>query len=117
MPSPTGPDESYVLAFREGVTMASQGGVAAVELAGQSVPLRRLSPGLAAALSALAEGGATEGKMAAVAEASEGSGGLPLLFYYLERFKELGFLTFSAGRPGSLLATLETQGAGALRSS
>lgn len=114
MQSPGGPDQSYLLTFREGVTMSSQGGVATVELAGASVPLKRLSPGLTAALGALGAGGATEAAMAAAAEASEGPGASPLLFYYLGRFKELGFLAFSAGRPGSLLATLENDNSSAL---
>jgi SagB-type dehydrogenase family enzyme len=104
MMSPSSP--SYVLAFRDGISLVERDGAVAIESPSGAVPLRRLSPGLAAALRLLATGGATEEDMAAAAEASEGPDSQPRLFYYLERFKGLGFLTFSAARAGARLATL-----------
>lgn len=98
--------ESYVLSFREGVSITQRDEVAVVESPPHRVPLKRLSSGLLAALSSLSAGGATESAMASAVEANDGPAALPVLYYYLERFKSLGLVSFSAGSPA--LATLVT---------
>lgn len=108
MSSPTdGADDLYLLAFREGVSVAWVDGVATVLSPGLHAPLRRVSPAVFEGLRMLSGGGATEAAMAARVQERGGEADLPLLFYHLERFKALGFLTFSAHRAGARLATLE----------
>jgi SagB-type dehydrogenase family enzyme len=105
------PPCDYVLAFRKGVGLVEGGrppkppGVA-VRSAGNTVPLRRASPGLVAALRALSAGGVTEAEAAAAVEAEDGAAAAPVLFFYLERFKQLGLLTYTARAGGARLATL-----------
>src|SRR5271154_993778 len=100
------PRSAYVLAFREGVTLAEQGAGFTVAWAALSLPVRRGSPGLSAALGALSGGGATEDEMSAAVTAEDGEAALPVLFYYLERFKSLGLLSYSSRSGAALLATL-----------
>jgi hypothetical protein len=70
------------------------------------VPLRRASPGIVAALRALATSGVTEAEAAATVEAEDGAAAVPVLFFYLERFKQLGLLTYTACAGSARLATL-----------
>lgn len=121
MSHPTdGPDERYLLAFREGICLALVDGEAWIESNQGRAPLRRLPPGLAEALHLLSGSGATVKGMTARAVERAGPESLPLFFYHLERFTALGFLTFSAHVAGSPLATLERTysapvGAGSMR--
>jgi SagB-type dehydrogenase family enzyme len=95
----------YVLAFREGISVVEEGTGVMVRSASHTVPLRRTAPGIVAALRALAAGGVTEAAAAAKAEAEDGAATAPMLFFYLERFKQIGLLTYTACA-GTRLATL-----------
>lgn len=106
-PAADPPTSPYVMAFREGVSLQEEDGGATLSAAGRAVPLRRLSPGLARAMRRLSTGGASEAELLAEVLAGDTAASLPHLFVYLERFQELGLLTFSVKSAGSLLCTLE----------
>jgi SagB-type dehydrogenase family enzyme len=96
----------HVLAFREGVRLVEHPeGVAVRSAAGRSVPVSPASPGLAAALRALASGCASEADIAAAGEARDGAAA-PVIHYYLERLKHLGLLLYTARYNSIRLATL-----------
>ena len=97
---------AYTLAFQDGAALVAQGTGVVVAWAGHNLPVRRGSPGLTAALAALAAGGATEAAMVAAVTAQDGEDGLPVLYLYLERFQQLGLLTYGLCDQASLLATL-----------
>jgi SagB-type dehydrogenase family enzyme len=96
----------YVLAFREGVALDDAGGGAAVLRAGaRSLELRSASAPLLETIGALASGGAAIAALAARAAAA-GPVEQAKVLYYVERFRRLGWLTFTVACEGRPIATL-----------
>jgi SagB-type dehydrogenase family enzyme len=95
----------HVLGFREGVSLTDYADGVAVRSAGRSVTVSHSSPGVVAALRALASGGASEVEIAAAGRARDGAEA-PVIHYYLERMKRLGLLSYTARYNGVRLATL-----------
>ena len=95
-----------VLTFREGLTLVEVGGEVTLSSRSQSVPLRRVTPGLLAAFRSLAAEGATADELAAAVESADTASSLPVLFFYLQKLESLGLFCFSARVAGVLAATL-----------
>lgn len=97
----------YTLAFQDGLTLAEQDdGALELRAAGLRTALSRATPGLLAAIGALAAEGATAGELASLVAQRDGATGLPKLFFYLSRFEQLGLLTSALWWEGQRLATL-----------
>jgi SagB-type dehydrogenase family enzyme len=97
----------YVLAFKGGVSLLpSLDEGAVLHAAGREVALRQLSPALVAALLELSSGGSTAERLGAAVERDEGPTAAAKLFYFLERFRQLGLLTYQATWERGPLATL-----------
>src|SRR5262249_1199062 len=95
----------YRLAFREGVAIVEGPGGPVLRAGGRSLEPGSASASLRRALEVLVSGGASLGELgerAAPADAAEQA----KILYYIERFKRLGLLTFTATLEGRALATL-----------
>jgi SagB-type dehydrogenase family enzyme len=98
---------SCTLAFRGGLTLTEQADGKTELCAGkQRIALRRSSPGFLSAIKALALHGATAEELAVLVVQHDGDSGLAKLFYYLERFAQLGLLTYTVSWQARKLATL-----------
>jgi oxazoline/thiazoline dehydrogenase len=95
----------YLIAFRQGVTVARRDGALVLQWKGRQRSLQGASRGLLAACEALSSGGAIEQALVELS-AEEGEIGRAKVLYYLARFRLLGLLTYSATSEGRALATL-----------
>ena len=96
-----------MLAFKDGVSLApSPDRGAVLQTAGREVPLRQLSSALVTALQELSGGGSTAERLGAAVERDEGATAAAKLFYFIERFRQLGLLTYQATWERGPLATL-----------
>ena len=101
-------DAAWVLSLPEDVTVAV-GADGDLTLSGprSGVALRRLSPGLRAALHRLAAPGEKAERLAESVRNAEGPTALARWYYHLQRLASRKFLRLSACEGGERLATLE----------
>lgn len=97
----------YQLAFKDGVSLSPRPeGGAVLQVGERATPLPQLSAGLMAALQGLSGAGITAARLGDQVERSQGTEAAAKLFYYLERFKQLGLFTYGASWEEGVLATL-----------
>jgi len=101
---------SFLLSFKQGVSLGEGDGGDRLLLfsnPSSSLPLKELSPGLAAAFQLLGEGGATEAQMLDIVAEKDSFLGMVKFHHYLAQFLALGVICHSLEIEGVTLATLE----------
>ncbi|MCC6559178.1 MAG: SagB family peptide dehydrogenase [Polyangiaceae bacterium] len=97
----------YLLAFKDGISLSPRPeGGAALQVGERALPLPQLTPALMAVLQELSGGRTTAARLGADVERTQGTEAAARLFYHLERFKQLGLLTYGASWERGVLATL-----------
>jgi SagB-type dehydrogenase family enzyme len=98
---------SLFLSLRDGAALAAGGdGKILVRAGGAALTLKRLTPGVQAALRCLGDGGGYEDPLAERVGQEDGSGGVSLFYHCLQQLGRCGLLLRSAGDRGGPLATL-----------
>jgi SagB-type dehydrogenase family enzyme len=87
------------------VILAEKEGTPVLQMGNRALSLRAASKGVIAALETLSSGGASEQELVDRA-VQEGATGQAKVLYYLDRFKQMGILTYTATSHGRALATL-----------
>lgn len=98
---------TLILSFKESISLVEQpDGRLLLRSPMVDIPLDRASTGLIAALQLLSRQGGTEEELVDLVEQYDGVLALSTLFYYLERFNQLGLLCHTLAWQGNDLATI-----------
>lgn len=98
---------SFVLSFKNGISLLEQSGEAtALQTPNATLSLQHLSPGLLAAIRMLCTNGATEELLSNLVLQSDGFSILPKFYYYLEKLISFGTICHTLHADGFPLATI-----------
>ncbi|MBO1349335.1 MAG: SagB family peptide dehydrogenase [Hormoscilla sp. GUM202] len=95
-----------LLDFKKDISVIEEGDGVVMRSANSSFNLGQLSPGLVAALRQLADGGATEDRLADIVQETADAAALPMFYYYLQQFINMGIICYTVRADGLPLATL-----------
>lgn len=104
---PASASSTLILSFKATIVIIEQpDGQMALRTPLRDMPLTQTRPGLLAALDLLSSDGATEEELVELVSRHDGNWALSTLYYYLERFNQLGLLCHTLTWNGHKLATL-----------
>ena len=95
-----------MLSFKDDIAIEKQDNRVVIQLWKKTIPLEHTSTGILAVLHALSSGGATEEQLVALFKQHEGEKGLPILFYSLQKWIQLGMISHTVLWDEVKLATL-----------